>query len=198
MPRLEWKETITMAEPKAKTWWQYVGDQYERNAGSPTFMTWPSRYVNAYYCVSKKKYAPDALTCLYDIQGQQIPSSALPQAPSPKEQADAVRSYLKANGGIMEVTVVDTPGIKKATDAGVYKDRLLLFDCGLRGMGKRVTAYQRLTVDGSKPEAQWFRECRVAASSPPLSTTGLTKVNPPADVTVVKPFTGGPQSGIYG
>jgi len=196
-PRLEWKESITLAEPNARTWWQYVGDQYQRNAGSRTFMTWTSRYVNAYDCVSRKKYGPDALTCLYDPKGQPLPSSALPKAASPKDQADAVRAYLKANGGIMEVTVVDTPGINKPSDPKVFKDRLLTFDCGLRGMGARVTAYQRLTVDGSKPEAQWLRDCRVGTSSPALSTTGLTKVNPPADVTVVKPFSAAPQSGIY-
>jgi hypothetical protein len=202
MPRLEWKETITMAEPNAKTWWQYVGDQYQRNAGSPTFMAWTSRYVNAYFCVAKQKYEPDALTCLYDVQGQKLPSATLPQASSPKEQADAVRTYLKASGGILEVTVVDTPGIKKPEkpkpgQPAVLKDRLLLFDCGLRGMGKRTTAYQRLTVDGAKSEAQWFRECRVATGSPPLSTTGFAKVNPPPDVSVVKPFAANPQSGIY-
>ncbi len=197
MPRLEWKETITMIEKNAGTWWQFVGDQYARNPGSMTFGTWTSRYVYAYYCVRDGQYTPDATNCLFDTQGRQLPKTTFPKLNTAKEQADAVRGYLKSKGGIMTVTVVDKPGINKPTETTVHKNRILTFDCGLRGMGARVAAVQHLTVDGSLPEGQWFRECKVGSISRPFSTTGFKKVEPPADVTILKPFVGGVVSGTY-
>lgn len=197
MPTLEWKETITMIEQNAGTWWQFIGDQYERNPCSMTFTSWVSRYIYAYYSVRDGKYGADDTNCLYDKHGAQLPKTTFGRLDSAKDQANAVRSYLKSNGGIMKVIVVDKPGINKPKEVTAHKNRILTFDCGLKGGGARVAAVQHLTVDGSKPEAQWFRECKLTSISNPFNTTGLTKVNPPPDVTIVKPFTGGAHNGTY-
>jgi hypothetical protein len=198
MPRLEWKETITMLEPGKAQWWEYIGDQFQRNPDSPTFITWTTRYKGAYYAARRTLYGADEPSCLYDKMGAPLPATALPQLNGKKEQADAVRSYLSKNGGIMTVTVIDTPGINKPTDGVTVKERILTFDCGLHGLSPRVSAIQHLKVDGSVPEANWFRDCTLSGISRPFATpTTWTKVAPPADVSVLKPFTGGAHEGSY-
>jgi hypothetical protein len=201
MPRLEWKETITMMEANEGTWWQYVGDQYERNPGSMTFNSWVGRYSFAHYSVCRKdaRYGNDEPVRLYDSKGGELDRDTFDAKESSQEaQADAVRAYLKKNGGIMELIVVDKPGINKPTDDTTFhKERILTFDCGLRGVGERVKAYQHLIVSGALPENQWTRECVLSNITPPLQTGGLRKIDPPDDVTIVKPFDGGPKKGTY-
>lgn len=197
MPRLEWKETITMIESRAGTWWQHVVDQYARDPNSQTFISWVSRYSWAHDAVRQQKYGPDDMVSFYDKNGNRLKRDDFPRIESSKEQADFVRNYLKKHGGIMEVLVVDKPGINKPTDTTTHKRRILTFDCGLRGAGIRVAAYQDLTVDGAQPETNWKRECVLQSISQPYSTMGLNKVQAPADVLVVKPFTGSAASGIY-
>ena len=96
----------------------------------------------------------------------------------------------------MVVTVTDTPGINKPTDATVDKFRLLTFDCGLKGMGPRIKALQSLTVQGIA-EPGWTRECAVGGISRPYTTDGLAKVAASPDVTKVVPFTGGAHAGTF-
>jgi hypothetical protein len=201
MPRLEWKETITMIEKKKGEkgeWWQYVGDQFARDPNSQTFMSWVGRYNYAHFAVRQGRYGPDETVRLFDKNGGQLPRDTFPSLNDrPKEQADAVRNYLKQHGGIMDVMVVDKPGINKPTETSVHKERILTFDCGLQNSGVRVHACQHLVVDGSVPEGQWKRECVLQMVSPPFQTTGLRRMDPPPDVTIVKPFTGGAHSGTY-
>lgn len=197
MPRLEWKETITMIESRAGTWWQHVVDQYQRDPNSQTFISWVCRYSFAHDAVRQQKYGADDAVSLYDKNGGKIQRDAFPRLESSKDQADFVRNYLKKHGGIMDVMVVDKPGINKPTDTTILKRRILTFDCGLRGSGMRVAAYQDLTVDGALPETGWKRECVLQSISPPYSTTGLNRVQPPSDVLVVKPFTGSAAQGTY-
>ncbi len=92
--------------------------------------------------------------------------------------------------------VVDKPGINIPTDANTHKRRILTFDCGLRGAGMRVAAYQDLTVDGILP-VNWKRECVLSSITKPFSTTGLNRVQVPQDVLTVKPFTGNAALGEY-
>jgi hypothetical protein len=211
MPRLEWKETITMIERDAGspppftwvpgsptfftagtsgTWWHYVGDQYARNPGSNTFRTWFERYIYAYDSVRGGLYGADQPNCLYDRNGRQLRPDALGRPVThDKDMAYAVRTYLQLHGGIMKVVVIDKPGIlRPKPDRVSHKNRILTFDCGLRGAGPRVKAVQHLTVDSSVGEGQWFRECTLGRVSRPFSTAGLQQVQPPQDVTIVKPF----------
>jgi len=197
MPRLEWKETITMVEKNANTWWQFIGDQYARCPNSPTFGFWKARYPTAYDSATKGLYGPNHKVRLYDRNGAQLARTALPRVNGSAEEANAVRSYLKNNGGIMEIDVQDTPAIQKpdGTDRTIHKYRILTFDCGLAGGGPRVAAIQHLVVDATLPEGRWSRECKVGTVSRPFSTTGMNKINPPADVTALKPFM--PSPGAY-
>jgi hypothetical protein len=199
MPRLEWKETITMVEQKKGQWWQFVMDQYDRNPHSPTFSTWVNRYIYAYDGVRRQQYATeDATNLLFNKNGQPLPPDTFPRLNTPKEKADAVRSYLKRHGGIMTVTVVDKPGINKPqAGSGVHKNRILTFDCGLRGVGARVRAVQSLVVDASQPKSSWVRSCALTNAFPQARVGGLRKVTPPDDVSILKPFMGGAQQGTY-
>ena len=198
MPRLEWKETITMIERNKGTWWQYIGDQYARNPNSQTFKSWTGRYTNAYYCIRNQLYGPDDTVRLYDKHGNKLPRETFTRQNSDKDKADVIRSYLQSHGGIMDVTVVDKPGINKPkNDPAVHKERILTFDCGLNGAGARVKAYQHLIVNGGTLENQWKRECVISMMTNPFQTAGLRKEPPPPDVTVIKPFTGNAQYGSY-
>jgi hypothetical protein len=200
MPRLEWKETITMIERSAGTWWRFEGDQYARLPSSQTFNSWVRRYVNAYYSVRNSLYGPDESSRLYDRNGGQLPRDTFAQATDDAARANAVRSYLKSNGGIFEAMVVDKPGINKpalGAMPAVHKNRILTFDCGLTGTAIRVKAYQHLTVDSTKPETGWFRECVLNSTSRPFSTDGLRNVAVPADVARISPFTGSATRGEY-
>lgn len=195
-PVLEWKETITMIERTAGTWWYAEFDQFGRLPDSPTFGAWTYRYVLAHTAVLNSAYDDQQPSRLYDNNGQRVPATAFKKASGSKDAAEQVRNYLKKNGGIMVVTVTDTPGINKPDDATTDKFRLLTFDCGLKGMSPRIKALQSLTVQGIA-EAGWTRECSVGGVSRPFNTNGLTKVAAPADVTKVVGFTGGAHAGTF-
>lgn len=202
MPRLEWKETITMLEKKKNTtgqWWQIDVDQYQRDPNSQTFYSWVGRYYMAHSQVTRQRYGADEPVKLFDAKGVRLPATTFTKTSDLKKAADELRDYLKKKGGIMEVSVVDKPGINKpqGIDATFHKHRILTFDCGVGAGGMRVKAYQTLIVDGAVAEANWRRDCALGAISTPYSTTGMTKAAPPADVSIVKPFTGGAMQGTY-
>jgi hypothetical protein len=201
MPRLQWRETITMIEKNKGTWWQYVGDQYARNPGSMTFTNWVGRYNNAYYAVREQRYRDDDMIRFYDFNGNQLSKDTFPpHVQTAKGRADTVRRYLKDHGGVIEILVVDKPGVNKPDydkNSDVHKERILTFDCGLNGCNARVKAYQHLAVDGTLRDHQWSRECVRQQITRPFNTTGMTLVTPPADVTIVKPFNGTAAKGEY-
>lgn len=199
MPRLEWKETITMLEKRKGTWWQVEVDQYQRDPNSQTFVSWINRYNWAHNQVIGQRYGAAEPVKLYSESGSQLPATLFKRTTDAKTAANEVRDYLKSKGGILEVTVEDKPGINKpiGIDATLHKHRILTFDCGVGKGGPRVKAYQTLIVDGALPEAQWRRSCEISPMSTPYSTMGMTKGIPPADVTIVKPFTGSAQHGTY-
>lgn len=185
MPRLEWKETITMLEKNKKEWWTVEFDQYARCPGSPTFLACINRYKDAYYSVRNENLGAVGVTKLRSKNGTQIPKDTFPRGMEGGKAADIARDYLKRNGGILEFTVRDTPAIQRPTAPDVHKERFLTFDCGIQGLGSRVIAYQHLIVDGSKPEGQWYRDCKTG-QPPGYKITGLKKVSAPANVVVDK------------
>ncbi|MBX3231373.1 MAG: hypothetical protein KF837_28875 [Labilithrix sp.] len=198
MPALEWKEVITLLDHAKGEYWVYIGDQYRRCISSPTFATWTYRYIMAYES-TKKGIAYDELqapTILYDRNGRQVSKDALPTLNSSPEKAKAVRDYLKRNGGMMDCTVRDSPGIQtpKVGD-DTDKERLLTFDCGLAGTGRRIYCWQYLKVSSATPQGAWVRQFQWNNGSPGLKMTGLKRVQPPANVSVVKP--GGLGAGQY-
>jgi hypothetical protein len=198
MPALEWKEVITLLDHAKGEYWVYVGDQYRRNISSPTFATWTYRYILAY--VSTRAGTPfDEITSpavLYDRNGRQVPSNALPDVNSNPDRANAVRDYLKRNGGMMDCLVRDSPGVQTPRpEDQTDKERLLTFDCGLEGTAQRVYAWQYLKVASARPAHQWTRQFKWDNASPGLKTTGLRRVPPPDNVTQFKP--GGLGAGCY-
>lgn len=198
MPRLEWQETILMIEKLKGTYWQHTADQYARNPGSLTFTGWVSRYKTAHWQVRQGNYGNDQPTRLYDKRRSQLKRDAFPRIQSEKDKADAVRAYLKSHGGIVDILVIDKPGINLPTAGdGTHKERILTFDCGLAGCGPRVYAYQHLLVDAAVPNSQWRRKCEMSRTTSPFSTSGLTRLTPPADVTIVKPYKGSTLNGDY-
>ena len=200
MPRLEWKETITMIEKNLGTWWRYVGDQYQRNPNSVTFVSWVMRYAWAFDCVRGQLYNDDVPCRLYDKHGGRIPKDTFERTSEAKDKANVVRAYLKMHGGIMCVMVEDKPAILRPSAPKippVHKNRILTFDCGLKGSPVRIKAVQHLTVDDTKPPMQWFRECLLTDTSRPFTTVGLREVQPPAEVAMPKPFDGNAAKGQY-
>ncbi len=199
MPRLEWKETILMMNHGAGEWWVHSGDQYARNPKSVTFKTWGNRYITACDSVWYQE-GPGYAVKLYDVNGRPLPKTALGATKHKldKAKADAVRTYLMSHGGIMEVEITDKPAIlRPEAGATVHKERLLTFDCGLRGMGPRVKAYQYIHIDSSTDASTWKREVVYSDITPPYSTAGLTKVAPGDDVTVLRPAVDSPVNGFY-
>ena len=202
-PRLEWKEKITLVEPDAGTWWEYTGDQFARNPGSATFKPWVNRYLRAYDCIKSNLYNQPCLVYIYDSKGQPIPKKIIDKLKNkPKtsqQKADFIRDYLKNNGGIIEISIVDVPGLNKprGQDNVIHKNRILTFDCGLKALGRRTKAYQHLTLDSSKQPAQWFRACQLSDMAPYIPVGSLRKIPVPDNVSIIKPFTGGAMGGTF-
>lgn len=184
MPRLEWKEVITLLDHERGQVWTYAGDQYARNAKSMTFFTWYSRYVLAYDSVAHPAPGP---VQLLDSLGRRLPRDRFAPTPDPDEKVRRVRRFLSRQGGIVRITVTDTPAINRPRSGRpVHKERLLTFDCGLRGMGRRVRAWQYLRVTSDRPEHTWSRRFQFTHDSPLLEAHGFERVPPPINVSMVK------------
>ena len=184
MPTLEWKETITLIDRNAGTYWQYVVDQYARLPDSMTLRSWPNRYPNLYDAVWYRLMGNQP-TVLKGKRGEILDKHLF----GPRlihnsgQKADAVRNYLKRNGGQCEIEIIDRPSILRPQNGNtVKKERLLTFDCGLRGLGPRVRGYQHVVVDSDRPEHEWTRTVEYSTITPPFSLSGLHRIEPPDDV----------------
>ena len=186
MPRLEWKETIKLFDRYKGSYWVYAGDQYERNPSSHTFKSWISRYVGGYNCVYYQDYGKLGYTELFDVNGGRLKKETFGQKRLPPEaQVDAVLGYAKSHGCILEIPVRDSPAINRPAHNNpvVNKERFLTFDCGLKGMGRRIYAYQHLVVSSSIEPSNWTVTCGLGHRSFGTQTTGLKQEPPPKDVT---------------
>jgi hypothetical protein len=181
MPSLEWKETITVLEKNKKEWWTVEFDQYVRCPGSKTFLSCINRYKDAYYSVRTENLGQPLVTKLRNKNGGKISKDTFPRGLERGKAADCARDYLKKNGGILEFTIRDSPAIQRPASPDFHRERFLTFDCGIHGLGTRIIAYQHIIVDGSKPESEWYRECKLG-QTPGYKISGLTRVSPPANV----------------
>jgi hypothetical protein len=84
-----------------------------------------------------------------------------------------VQKYLQRNGGILEIKVHDIPGISLASGNDRDIERVLIFNCGVKGMGPRVKAWQHLAIDTSQQRTQWTHDFKLDGNPPGLKTTGL-------------------------
>ncbi len=198
-PTLEWKEIIKLLDHNKGEWWQFTTDQYERLPRSMTLKVWGERYIKAYESVWYQD-PPNSQVNLYALNGQKLLKNIFgnTQKKNDREKADAVRSYLKQNGAILEIEIIDTPALIKPKQGNVVnKERLLIFDCGLKGVGQRVKGYQYLKVDSSVDQSQWIREVVYSTITRPIDVSGLTQTDPPPDVTKVDKAVAEPEHGYY-
>lgn len=182
-PVLDWGEVIMMNELHKKESWVFSANMYRHNPLSKTLEIWPRRYIAAW---NQANGTPDALmkgSCLLtDTKGRGVPVDKLGKGlTNNTDKAEAVRSHLKKNGGLLTITIDDIPSINIPKD-NTAKERLLIFNCGLedQGAGPRAKVIQHLVVDGAKPKTAWTRRVDLSHTLTGLKTTGLKMVQPPA------------------
>jgi hypothetical protein len=198
-PILAWDEVIMFNNYGSGERWEFVGNMYEHKPGSPTVAVWGQRYFRAYLNAQNTPFTGNIKghSKLFDKNGAPVPGSKLGSHGGPAdtgrraEQNKAVQDYLKRNGGILEVEVHDVPGI--SVEGGKARDieRVLIFNCGVTGMGTRLKAWQHLRIDSGQPQANWTRRFQMDNSNPPgLRTTGLKLVQDYAQVPNTTPAEG--------
>lgn len=127
-PRLRWVETIKCVDNDKI--WQFNTNMYRHNQNSQTFFPWRYRYVEAYrYTKVRNKKAFHGMTRLYDKDLLPLDHDALPFSATIEDQIRAVKNYLHAQGGIMEVMITDIPQVKLSQPA-INKERIVNFDLG--------------------------------------------------------------------
>ena len=193
MPKLDWHETIMMNEHHNNETWVFDTNMYTHNAGSATLLIWPKRYFVAYDTAHGGGNFGKGASKLLAKNGSAVKAKDLAKAGNDKDKAEAVREYLRTKGGILEIEIWDIPCIRMP-DAGVHKERVLLFNIGVIG-SPHVKAYQYLDVDGDKPTSQWVRKHGMGWGVSGFKTTGMKKVSPPSDVTKGGAFT--PSNGKF-
>lgn len=192
LPILEWNEQIYMIEHHKREWWEFSANMYQHNPLSKTLEVWAKRYVAAYDQAKGMPFLGKGSSKLLKKSGAPVQAADLPQAMSNADKADAVRSYLKRNGGKLEIVIHDIPSINKP-DAQTHKERLLVFDCGFAGGGPRYQGTQYLNMNGAQPQHAWVKDFQVAGAA--LShqfmrnTMGLKKTPAPPLVSQPRPAT---------
>ena len=167
-PKLNWHEKIIMVDYAKSQRWVFETNMYEHNPLSNTLKIWPMRYIEAYDFAQRHGPNPGikGFSKLLDDHQQPVPVAKLGNAMTPAQKADAVRNYLAANGGYLDIQIHDIPSINKprgqATGTPDHKERLLLFDVGVVGGGNRRSLAQLLNVDHALPAVQWTRRCEQA------------------------------------
>ena len=187
-PRLDWHETIMMNEHHKAESWVFDTNMYTHNPLSKTLEIWPKRYVESYAAANGQPFSGKGHVKLFDKNGATVSAKALGTKTEVTAKAEAVRSYLKSNGGIFEIKIHDIPSINKPRtgEAATHKERLLLFNVGVEEMGLKVQAYQYLIVNSAVPQAQWTRKHGLGWGVSGLKTSGLKKVAAPPGVSNVR------------
>ena len=189
LPKLDWHETIMMNDYQTNQCWIFATNMYEHNPCSATLLVWARRYIEAYRFVANLGSGlQKGKVELKAANGGPIPIQALgANIVGQAQQADAVRSYLRRNGGRLIIEIHDIPGINIPA-AGQHKERLLLFDIGVTGLPLRSKAEQYLNVQFGVPPGNWGREfSNNGWPRARLNTTGLTSVQPPPGVANPRP-----------
>lgn len=161
---------------------------YALKPASKTLVVWARRYWEA-YCRAAGGTCEELMkgsSRLRAKDGKPVALSELGAGRTkPEDQVKAVREYLKANGGFLDIEIHDIPSISLPLAPTESTERLLTFNVGVEGNNNnRVRAVQYLKVDATKPKAQWVQSFKVGAGQVhPWVITGLTKVAAPANLT---------------
>ncbi len=192
-PNLEWNEQIFMIEHDQNSWWEFETNMYDHNPLSKTLEVWAKRYVRAFDRAHGRETEPNVKgnSLLMTRTGGTVPANALGNATSGPEKADAVRNYLKRNGGILQLDIHDIPSINRPTGT-TDKERLLIFNCGVAGGGPRFRGSQYLHVTAGTPPANWTRSWTTGQNGhfeflrTLRNNRGIRKTGPPAAVSLTR------------
>jgi hypothetical protein len=191
-PKLDWHETIMMNEHHKGETWVFDTNMYTLKPLSNTLKIWARRYVEGYKATKGQPCTDKGHARLFDKNGAALTAKSLPDKTDDAAKAEAARSYLKSNGGIFEIKIHDIPSINKPKpgEAAVHKERLLLFNIGVEGIGApKVQAYQYLVVNSAQPQSSWVRKHGIGWGMSGIKTSGLKKVPTPGSVSNPSPPT---------
>jgi hypothetical protein len=187
-PYLDWYENISKKDLTAQEWHTFEVNMYLKQPTSLTTAVWARRYWDAYHrasggtCDTRMKGS----SRLRAKDGKPVPINVLGAGiTSPKDQVKAVREYLKANGGFLDIEIHDIPSIGLPLKANESTERILTFNVGIVGSNNnRVRAVQHLKVSVAEPKANWVQVFKVGPGHAiPWVTAGLTQVAPPPNST---------------
>lgn len=172
-PPMAWDEVILFNDYKKGQRWELNKNMYELKPASPTVAVWGQRYYRAYLAAKGQMPGGNIKghAKLFDKNGLAVAGKALPDFGKGEYAKinDAVRDYLKKHGGGLEIKVHDIPGIG-ITDDPRDVERVLIFNCGVSGMGPRVKAWQHIRINGDVKS----KDFQMNGNAPGLKTTGLT------------------------
>lgn len=188
-PRLDWHETIMLNDYQNHQSWVFDTNMYTHNPGSNTLIVWTRRYIEAYR--STAHMPPGVQKGKAELRtrdGQPVAINDLgANLVNENQQADAVRAYLRHNGGLLVIEIHDVPGMGTPT-AGQHKERLLMFNVGVEGQALKSKAEQYLNVQFGVLPANWQRDFNTNGwTRAGLKTTGLATVPAPVHVSAPTP-----------
>ncbi|MEO6804189.1 MAG: hypothetical protein ABI197_13200 [Granulicella sp.] len=208
-PILDWHEKFIMVEHHKRERWTFEKNMYEHNPSSATLVIWPRRYIEAYNLAGGQPYTGKGSCKLFSSKGIAVTIQQLGVGATTQQQkADAVRKYLKSNGGRLDVMIHDIPSLNTPEMVVVnrpgivmgnrpvaeHKERLLLFNVGLLNSGLRWKGYQHVAVSAALAQPLWTRNAGLGwgVADLPLPP-GFRDVPPPVGVSGVRPpmFAGG-------
>ncbi len=184
-PKMDWDEIIYKYDYQKKTYYQFRDNMYTRKPDSYTMAVWAQRYFRAYLHAHNTPFVDSGrekgYSKLFDKNGSPVPGRVLGRHVGEANQNKAVQNYLSSNGGILEIQVHDVPALLKKESSSTKDknlERLLVFNCGVLGMGMRAKGWQHLRMDSTQPEDTWLNVFETADTHPLISTDGLTKTDP--------------------
>jgi hypothetical protein len=203
-PILDWHEKFIMIEHHKRERWVFEKNMYEHNPCSATLLIWPRRYIEAYNASGGQAPGVKGSSKLFSSKGAAVTRQQLGNAASDLEKADAVRRYLKSNGGRIDLMIHDIPSLNTPAmvaappRAGVmiggnrpipeHKERLLLFNVGILNSGMRWKGYQHVMVSAGVPKPNWTRAAGAGWGVADLALPpGYRDVPAPPQVSMVRP-----------
>jgi hypothetical protein len=191
-PILDWHEKCMYLDHGAGEWWEFELNLYEIKPQSLTLKPWSRRYIEAYRNAAGTTNRSDLqfgnVRLLHKSTKQPVPVNTLGQNignGNPAEQANAVRSYLKKNGGYLEIEIHDNPGCRLPAPNTQHAERLLIFNVGVIGSPMKQQAEQYWNVNGAALPGTWQRSFTLSWGKT-FSTRGFRKV--PVAANLVTPL----------
>lgn len=184
-PKMAWDEVILYNDYEKGECWTFSGNFYTQKPDSPTMSVWAQRYFRAYLQAHNTPFVAfggkqKGHSKLFNKNGQPVTAKELGTHTGEAQQNKAVQDYLKKNGGILEIEVHDIPNVIKPTPGkNKNMERVLIFNCGVTGMGPRAKGWQHIKMDSSQPDNTWTYNFQTGGTAPGVKTTGLRTVVDP-------------------